>query len=141
MFIKDITYTARSALYIDLNIVMDSNGRVIGRNATTKDMISIYQFWTLYFWVATFQKTKEKQWPQYWSRHSTDHTGLIQYISIIMKICSSENSCLSIFVVSHSKYSSFHCLHLFILFHLLASDVTILGCCFLDQFHNFCVIV
>jgi hypothetical protein len=40
MFIKHITYTARFALYIKL-IAIDSKGRVIGRNATTKEMISI----------------------------------------------------------------------------------------------------
>jgi hypothetical protein len=40
MFIKHITYTARFALYIEL-IAIDSKGRVIGRNATTKEMISI----------------------------------------------------------------------------------------------------
>ena len=43
MFIKDITYTGRSALYIDINIDIDSKGQVIGRNATTKEMISIYK--------------------------------------------------------------------------------------------------
>ena len=41
---KDITYTARSALFIDLNIEIDSKGRVMGRNDRTKDMISIYKF-------------------------------------------------------------------------------------------------
>ena len=43
MFKKDITYTGKSALYIDLSIDIDSKGQEIGRNATTKEMISIYK--------------------------------------------------------------------------------------------------
>jgi hypothetical protein len=43
MLIKDITYTGKSALCIDLSIDIDGKGQVIGRNATTKEMISIYK--------------------------------------------------------------------------------------------------
>jgi hypothetical protein len=43
MFIKDIRYTGKAALYIDRNIDIDSKGQVIGQNATTKEMISTYK--------------------------------------------------------------------------------------------------
>ena len=41
MFIKGITHTAGTALYIDFNIEIDSDGRVIRRTATRNEMVSI----------------------------------------------------------------------------------------------------
>jgi hypothetical protein len=121
VLIKNITYTAMSALYFELtyhrNWQWGSSNRTKWYNK--RDDFNL-QILNSLFLLSNIPKTKEKQRPQYWSRHSTDHTGLIQYISIIMKIFSSKNSCLSIVVVSHIKYSGFHCLHRFILFHLLA---------------------
>ena len=64
MFIKDITYTGKSALYIDLSIDIDSKGQVIGRNATTKEMILTYKLWTFYFNhdCVTIFKIQQKKW-------------------------------------------------------------------------------
>ena len=121
MFIKNITYTARSALYIELtyhgNWQWGSSNRM--KRYNKRDYFNLQILKSL-FMCSNIPKTKEKQWPQYWSRNSTDHTGLIQYIFIIMKLFSSKHSCLSIVVVFHIKYSGFHCFHVFLLFYLLA---------------------
>jgi len=52
--IKDIPDTDRFALYLDLHVDIDSEGRL--KNFATKAMISIFPLWTFYFDIATFQQ-------------------------------------------------------------------------------------